>query len=75
MSVKFKRKHQWTINNIGRKERKHIHLTKHSRETKASKREIQKGILVSYRQEGIPMGEVILYSRYSICMRHIDKGS
>jgi hypothetical protein len=59
MSVKFKRKHQWTINNTGRKERKHIHLTENSREEKSSEREIQKGILVAYRQGDIPTGGAI----------------
>jgi hypothetical protein len=56
MSVKLKRKHQWTINNTGRKERKHIHVsyidlhpTEKSREEKSSEREIQKGRLVAYR--------------------------
>jgi hypothetical protein len=49
MSFIFKRKQQWTINNIGREERKiykypyiDLHLTK-SQGKKTHQREIQKG--------------------------------
>ena len=48
MLIKFKRKHQWTINNTRIEERKHVHLTE-SQGKKIHHREIKKGILVAYR--------------------------
>jgi len=36
MSMNYMRRHQWTMNNTGTDERKHIHLTEKSREEKSS---------------------------------------
>ena len=80
MSIKFKRKHQWTIKNIGREERKHINIIENPREEKSSEREIQKGRLVAYKHGDIPTkGSILLpmidYNRYTMRRRHIGRGS
>jgi hypothetical protein len=63
MSVNYMRKHQWTINNTGREERKHFTGSSTScREGKSSERENPERKISSMQTKGdIPTGGAIIF--------------